>query len=116
MCWHRLITMVYECTANSKRPSCCTGNIPTEFGFCTALKGLFLNDNELTGEHFFAQIHLLVYESTAVGFVCENALAGAIPTEIGQLAQLIRLDLENNQLTGAPKNLLYCNFGIRVYR
>ena len=58
----------------------------------------------------------MVYESTADGFVCENALAGAIPTEIGQLAQLIRLDLENNQLTGAPKNLLYCNFGIRVYQ
>jgi Leucine-rich repeat (LRR) protein len=32
-----------------------------------------------------------------------NALAGAIPTEIGQLAQLERLDLENNQLTGTPQ-------------
>ena len=29
-------------------------------------------------------------------------MAGAIPTEIGQLAQLVRLDLDNNQLTGAP--------------
>ncbi len=34
----------------------------------------------------------------------ENALAGAIPTEIGQLAQLERVDLESNQLTGTPKN------------
>ena len=48
----------------------------------------------------------LVYESTADGFVSENALAGAIPTEIGQLAQLARLDLERNQLTGAPKTHL----------
>ena len=39
-------------------------------------------------------------------FVCENVLAGAIPTEIGQLAQLVRLDLDNNQLTGAPKTHL----------
>ena len=43
----------------------------------------------------------MVYESTADGFVSENALAGAIPTEIGQLAQLVRLDLSYNQLTGA---------------
>ena len=58
----------------------------------------------------------MVYESTADGFVSENALAGAIPTEIGQLAQLVRLDLSYNQLTGASKNSLHCNFGIRVYR
>ena len=39
-------------------------------------------------------------------FMCENVLAGAIPTEIGQLAQLVHLDLDNNQLTGAPKTHL----------
>jgi hypothetical protein len=40
-------------------------------------------------------------ESTADGLLFpENALAGAIPTEIGQLAQLERLDIDNNQLTG----------------
>jgi hypothetical protein len=48
----------------------------------------------------------LVYESTADGFEPKNALAGAIPTEIGQLARLMRLDLDNNQLTGAPKTHL----------
>jgi hypothetical protein len=37
--------------------------------------------------------------------VPENALAGAIPTEIGQLAQLVRLDLYINQLTGASEKL-----------
>ena len=56
----------------------------------------------------------MVYESTADGFVSENALAGAIPTEIGQLTQLLNLDLSFNQLTGASKNSLHCNFGIRV--
>ena len=67
---------------------------------------LSLDTNKLTGEHFLAQTDRSVYESTADGFVSENALAGAIPTEIGQLAQLVRLDLHNNQLTGAPKTHL----------
>ena len=48
----------------------------------------------------------MVYESTADGFVSENALAGAIPTEIGQLAQLLDLGLSGNQLTGASKTHL----------
>ena len=48
----------------------------------------------------------LVYKSTAEGFVSENALAGAIPTEIWQLAQLMTLDLsDNQQLTGASQKL-----------
>ena len=47
----------------------------------------------------------MVYESTADGFVSENALAGAIPTEIGQLTQLKGLGLGSNQLTSASKKL-----------
>ena len=39
------------------------------------------------------------------GFI---AMAGAIPTEIGQLAQLERLDLDNNQLTGTPQETSKC--------
>jgi hypothetical protein len=58
----------------------------------------------------------MVYESTAECFVTGNALAGAIPTEIGQLAQLQYLYLNENQLTGASTNSLDCNFGIRVYQ
>ena len=52
----------------------------------------------------------MVYESTADGFVSENALAGAIPTEIGLLAQLVRLDLSYNKLTGASKKLTSLQF------
>ena len=48
----------------------------------------------------------LVNESTIDGFVPENVLAGPIPTEIGQLVQLVELYLESvyfddNELTGA---------------
>ena len=53
----------------------------------------------------------MVYEYTIDGFVTENALAGAVPTEIGQLAQLTQLSLSFNQLTGAwPKNSLDCDW------
>jgi hypothetical protein len=44
-------------------------------------------------------------ESSADGFLfaLAGALAGAVPTEIGQLAQLERLCLGGNRLTGTPK-------------
>ena len=52
----------------------------------------------------------MVYESTAECFVTGNALAGAIPTEIGQLAQLNTLYVNQNQLAGAcTENSLDCN-------
>ena len=65
------------------------------------MKDLQLQWNRLTGKHFFSQIARRVYESTIDHFVPGNALAGAIPTEIGQLAQLSALGLHENQLTGA---------------
>jgi LRR receptor-like serine/threonine-protein kinase FLS2 len=76
------------------------GAIPTQIGHLAHLTELVLGVNQLTGKHSFAQIDRLVYESTAECFVPGNALAGAIPTEIGQLAQLEDLYLHHNQLTG----------------
>ncbi len=75
---------------------------------------LWLNSNQLTGDQFFAQVDRSVYESKTDIFLPENALAGAIPTEIGQLAQLVGLELRDNQLAGASKNSLDCKFGVRV--
>ena len=70
-----------------------------------------LLNNKLTGKHFFAHIARLVYEYTNEGFVTENALAGAIPTESGQLAQLKALSVHTNQLTGACREYsLDCNW------
>ena len=65
---------------------------------------------------FVLTVPRLGYESTADGLEPKNALAGAIPTEIGQLTQLQTLGLSYNQLTGASENSLHCNFGIRVYQ
>ena len=53
----------------------------------------------------------------AISFlVTENVLAGAIPTEIGQLAQLTKLTLSGNQLIGACTGNSLDDNGIRVYR
>ena len=57
----------------------------------------------------------MVDESTIDGFVPENALAGPIPTEIGQLAQLKDLSLGENQLTGACLQIIELIDGKRVY-
>ena len=57
----------------------------------------------------------MVNESTIDGFVPENALAGPIPTEIGQLVQLEKLYLGCNQLTGACLQIIELIDGKRVY-
>ena len=76
---------------------------------------LCLFDNQLTGKLFFPHIARLVYEYTTYGFVPENALAGRIPTEIGQLAQMEWLGLNGNQLTGACLQIIFLIDGKRVY-
>ena len=57
----------------------------------------------------------MVNESTIDGFLPENALAGPIPTEIGQLVQLMVLVLCDNQLTGACLQIIEMIDGRRVY-
>ena len=47
--------------------------------------------------------------------VKKNALAGPIPTEIGQLIQLTSLDLCGNQLTGSCLQTHLIAIGKRVY-
>ena len=79
------------------------GAVPTQIGHLVQLTDLDLSGNQLTGKHFFAQIDRSVYESAAECCVAGNALAGAIPTELGQLTQLEKLYLHQNQLTGAKK-------------
>ena len=46
--------------------------------------------------------------STTDESVPENALAGTIPTEIGQLAELRELHATNNQITGVCLQCFCC--------
>ena len=48
----------------------------------------------------------MVNESTIDGLCADNALAGPIPIEIGQLVRLVELYLGGNQLTGACLQIL----------
>ena len=57
----------------------------------------------------------MVNESTIDGLVPKNALAGPIPTEIGQLVQLEQLGLNDNELTGACLQIIELIDGKRVY-
>ena len=60
-------------------------------------------------------LHALVNESTTHVFVPENALAGPIPSQIGQMVQLARLYLNGNQLTGECRETHLIAIGKRVY-
>ena len=53
--------------------------------------------------------------STTDEAVPENALAGTIPTEIGQLAELRELHAHDNQLTGVCLQIIFLIDGKRVY-
>ncbi len=98
--------MVDESTADGFVPkNALAGAIPTEMGQLARLVRVDLDNNQLTGAPKTHLITILVYESTADGFVSENALAGAIPTEFGQLTKLVGLRLRINRLTGASKKL-----------
>ena len=82
-----------------------SGRIPTELGHLTALIELDLRANQLTGERvppYKPRLTVVkngqrVYHSTAHS---SAGFAGRIPTEFGQLTELIHLSLNNNQLTG----------------
>ena len=91
------------------------GSIPTEVGQLINLQELLLTSNQLTGAIWRGTDQHVVYESTIDGFVPENALAGPIPTEIGQLVQLTWLSLSSNQLTGACLQIIELIDGKRVY-
>jgi len=81
--------------------TCFSGRLPTELGQLTALKQLNLYNNELTGECNQTCLNAIgnrVYHSVTHLFAW---FSGRIPTELGQLAALAHLQLDNNKLTGA---------------
>ncbi len=80
-----------------------TGVIPPELGALDALRRLDLDGNELTGEipSQLGDLSNLVHL-----YLFDNALSGPMPTELGNLSDLEGLDLEDNHLTGGiPSSL-----------
>ena len=74
-----------------------TGEIPAELGSLTKLEWVSLNHNQLTGEIPSELDSLANLRSLSLR---DNQLSGEIPPELGSLANLERLRLSNNQLTG----------------
>jgi len=87
------------------------GRVPTELGQLTALARLDLSHNNLTGE--CNQISLDCNRYTRLppnhSRVLLACFSGRIPTELGQLTALTRLDLSLNNLTGGrDEHSLHC--------
>ena len=74
-----------------------TGDIPAELGSLTELEWMFLNQNQLTGE-IPAELGNLT--NLAHLRLDGNRLTGTIPAELGRLTNLTVLYLSGNPLTG----------------
>jgi Leucine-rich repeat (LRR) protein len=83
-----------------------SGSLIDEIFSLTALKGLFLNENSLTGT-----IPTLIGLLTNLEqlFMSKNILSGNVPSEIGNLSLLQNLVLPENSITGQiPEELNNC--------
>ena len=77
-----------------------TGAVPAEVGRLSALRALYLNNNQLTSvPSEIGQLTSLVELDLG-----DNYLT-SLPAEIGQLTSLTRLDLGRNQLTSLPAEI-----------
>tara|TARA_B100002049_G_scaffold144783_1_gene107488 strand:- start:35 stop:556 length:522 start_codon:yes stop_codon:yes gene_type:complete len=84
------------------------GEIPSEIGYLTNLKYLYLAHNQLTGSVPSEIGNLTNLRDLYLDY---NQLTGSIPSEIGNLTNLFELGLGNNQLTGEiPESI--CNLNI----
>ena len=73
------------------------GEIPSEIGYLTNLKYLYLAHNQLTGSVPSEIGNLTNLRNLYLDY---NQLTGSIPLEIGNVTNLFELGLGNNQLTG----------------
>ncbi len=80
------------------------------------MQDLQLWKNHLSGTPPFA--HFTWCGSTSLPLALKTssfALAGSIPTEFGELINLTRLDLYENELSGTPILLILPGVVVRVY-
>ena len=70
-----------------------TGPIPSELGLSTHLERLNFGESRMTGVWLSANAtHLNLSVLSIVWIVDDNQLSGPIPSELGMLTQLARLD------------------------
>ncbi|CAE7939507.1 GSO1 [Symbiodinium sp. KB8] len=77
-----------------------TGPIPASMGRLTSLERLLVSENRLTGPIPPVICRLDALQVLSLGSLASNQLEGSIPSEIGDLPNLIELVLTGNKLTG----------------
>ncbi|KAK3409849.1 LOW QUALITY PROTEIN: hypothetical protein EUGRSUZ_J01925, partial [Eucalyptus grandis] len=83
------------------------GDIPPSLGWCRQLQLLRLSYNNLNGT---IPKEVISLSSLSNGFeVAQNSLTGPLPLEVGNMSQIVHLDLSRNKLTGEiPSTLSQC--------
>ncbi|KAF8035654.1 hypothetical protein BT93_C1627 [Corymbia citriodora subsp. variegata] len=83
------------------------GDIPPSLGWCRQLLLLILSDNNLNGT---IPKEVVGLSSLSIDFgVARNFLTGPLPFEVGNMSQIVVVDLSDNTLTGEiPSTLSQC--------
>ena len=81
-------------------PVFATGSTPESFGDLKKLTNLHLHNNQLTGHIFLFLGWSVPYDQPNFACFFIPFAAGSIPESMGNLKNLVELDLSDNQLTG----------------
>ncbi|XP_039158859.1 probable LRR receptor-like serine/threonine-protein kinase At3g47570 [Eucalyptus grandis] len=83
------------------------GDIPPSLGRCRQLQALWLSNNNFNGT---IPKEVIGLSSLSLYFgVAGNSLMGPLPLEVGNMSQIVQVDLSDNRLTGEiPSTLSQC--------
>ncbi|KAL3719941.1 hypothetical protein ACJRO7_004862 [Eucalyptus globulus] len=83
------------------------GDIPPSLGWCRQLQSLRLSNNNLNGT---IPKEVIGLSSLSLHFgVAGNSLTGPLPLEVGNMSQIVEVNLSDNRLTGEiPSTLSQC--------
>lgn len=111
-------------TALSLKNNRFKGQFPASISRIGTLRDIALSHNELSGKlpdlsaltdlclldlrdnHFDSELPIMP-KGLVTALLSENSFSGEIPAQLGELAQLQRLDLSFNSLTGTPPSALF---------